>query len=117
MEDLFQVPATIQKVETIEDMCIRLKIDTIKELNAEETAKIFKLKKKNGWLVFKSTDIIPSDVPDLPVSESSNKTPSQRLRGVLFVYWETKTNKQELFDTFYNRVYEEIIKKYKEKLD
>jgi len=60
-------------------------------------------------------------------TEFGNKTPSQRLRSVLYVYWEKTQPKQinpdsgniELveFDLFYKRELNKIVEHYKTKLD
>ena len=57
--------------------------------------------------------------------EFSEKTPSQRLRGVLYILWEKlqpKENDQGIekfvdFDLFYKRKLNEIINHYKKQLD
>lgn len=48
--------------------------------------------------------------------EPDAKTPSQRLRSILFVYWKQK-GKGEDFDTFYARKIESLIDTIKSKLD
>lgn len=50
--------------------------------------------------------------------ESTGKSPSKRLRDVLFRYWEKEKAKMkfETFDSYYNARYEKWIEEYKEKL-
>ena len=47
------------------------------------------------------------------------KTPSQRLRGVLFIYFKEQQKKglKETFDTFYARHIEKLIEYVKAKID
>lgn len=70
-----------------------------------------------GWLVVKPNELVTlEDIPtDDSPAEPDMKTPSQRLRGVLFVLWE-QTGAQGDFDTYYRRIMESLINKYKEKL-
>lgn len=44
------------------------------------------------------------------------KSPSQRLRAVLFVLWEQRGSKGE-FEEFYKESIERVIKRIKEELD
>lgn len=117
-EIMFQVPASIEKVETMADRCLKLRIDTSIELPPEEEAKIMALRNKNGWLLFKPSEIKIEDidVPEVVPEFKSDKTPSQRLRAVIFVNWEQSTNKLKGFESYYREQMEFIINKYKEKL-
>lgn len=120
MSELFQAPAQIMKLETMSDGGIRIVIDTSEMTDPSELAKLFRLKKgAQGWFLFKDQELKIQDVPDEDVSlgEGEVKTPSQRLRGVLFVYWkEVKDGKGGSFDTFYRDTLEKLITAYKEKL-
>ncbi len=44
------------------------------------------------------------------------KTPSQRLRGVLFVNWKTNPEGYEIFNDYYISKYEKLINHFKSKL-
>jgi len=48
-------------------------------------------------------------------TERTSKTPSQRLRSVLFLVWK-QTKQDGTFDEFYNRQYEVVIETYKSQL-
>ncbi len=69
-----------------------------------------------GWLVFKENDIKADDIPDEQADES--KKPSQRLRSVLYVFWQ-QNRRQEFpdFEVYYRTKMEEIITSVKSKLD
>jgi hypothetical protein len=115
---IFQVPAEIVKVETLSDQTtIRLKVDTIKELTAEEEALIMQLRKETGWFVFSKQEIEQDDLKDLPAIESikGKKSQGQRLRGVLYRLWEQGTQVQTP-EQFYDREMEKIIEHFKGKL-
>lgn len=74
---------------------------------------------RSGWLLFREDEQEFTEL-DLPKENSGyedGKTPSTRLRGILFRYWEQFKSKEEPdFETFYRRAIELIIQKYKEKL-
>ena len=117
--ELFQAPAQISKIETMSDGGVRVVVDTQEITDPAEMAKLFKLKKGAlGWFLFKASEVTSADVPDedVPLEEGESKTPSQRLRAVLFVYWkEVKGGKGE-FNSWYRDTMEQLISRYKEKL-
>lgn len=112
-----QAPATISKVLTMSDKTIRLNIDC-QEMPPEEEAKIFELRGKLGWFLFADQLMKVEDVKDLPEIkvEKGQKTPSERLRSVIFVFWEQNGAKGD-FDSFYRGQIEKIINRIKEELN
>ena len=116
--DLLQFPASINKVETLVDRTLKMTINT-PELGSEDMAKLFGYRNMEGWLIFKPTKIEESDIAKIPeeVKEfKTDKTPSQRLRNVIYMVWKNNTNRKESFNDFYQRHIEKIINQYKEKL-
>lgn len=112
---MLKAASTITKVTTMADNTIRLQVD-LQELTPTDEAEIFKMRNKLGWFLFKeSGDIRESDIPTEPL-EDNQKTPSQRLRAVMFVYWD-KSKKTVDFDTFYRQQTERYIEFIKRKLD
>ncbi len=93
-EELFQAPADIMKIETMASGGVRIVVDTAELTDNEELAKLFQLKKgQRGWFLFKSSEIAQDDLnleelPTIVAEEGEKKNPSERLRGVLFVYWK-----------------------------
>jgi len=117
-EILLKVPAVLKGFTTLMDGGIKLVIIT-RELIPEDATLLLKLVKKSGWFVFKQTNIAESDVANLPTELKEfkgDKTPSQRLRAVIYRLWE-QTDKSEEFNDFYNRHLGAIIEQYKSKLD
>jgi hypothetical protein len=49
--------------------------------------------------------------------DNPGKTKGQRLRGVLFIYWEKDNQGFETFDKFYDHIIEKLIGHYKKKID
>lgn len=112
---MFQTPSTIHKVQTLVDGGNKLEVIT-RELSPDEMTALFSLKGREGWFLFKENEITEMEVKDLPeVKEfKSDKTPSQRLRAVLYVIWE-KEKPTDNFDDFYKKKTNEIISWLKEK--
>lgn len=83
------------------------------ELSAEQFADLKRNLNGFGWLVFQENPTV--DIPDEPAVEDKDKTPSKRLRAVLFLVWNI--NKIGDFETYYRKEYEKIIDQFKSKLD
>ncbi len=60
-----------------------------------------------------SKEIVPIDDMEL---EDESKSPSQRLRNVLYRYWEQTPNDYEDFNLYYHWLMDQIIQRYKDKL-
>src|SRR2546421_4237488 len=114
---LFQTPATIAQIRTMADRGNRVVIDT-QELSPEDMATLFSLKQGGmGWFLFKGSAITAEEIPDYdPATFDEIKSPSQRLRAVLFVYWKEVKGGQGDFESFYRAQVERVIEQYKEKL-
>lgn len=118
---MIQAPATISKIITMADKSLRLYVDT-QELAPEDAGLIFGLYQKFGQFVFAEAgdDVKEKDinVPAYAKIEKSDKTPSQRLRGVLWhAYQENDKLKMQYktADDFYRVKMEEIINHFKTK--
>lgn len=113
---IIQFSAQIDSAKANNDRTLSLKIDT-QELSAEETAHLFNLFQKQIWIALAETTITEQDlnIPET-VDEMEKKSPSQRLRDRMFVYW--KENKvSDNFDTWYKTALEKIGEKYLEKVN
>ncbi len=111
------IPSVIQKVITMADGSLRLYVDTA-ELTPEITTELFNLFHKSGVFAFSESKI--NDVVSADVSQPQPKgvkSPSQRLRSVIYLYW--KMLDREIYPDFgiyYNGEIETLISKYKELL-
>ena len=114
---MFQIPSAIQSIRTLVDGGNKLDIIT-RELNPEEMTSLFELKGKEGWLLFRENAFTQEDVPNLPDVriERTDKSPSERLRAVLFRLWET-TSRSKTADNFYKDYIDKLIESIKEKLN
>lgn len=113
---IFQTPSTIMKISTTSDRGLRLVIDT-QELSPEENSKLFLMDKKEGWLLFKPNNFQIEDIPknNAKVHSKDLKTPGQRYRATLYVYWKQKINNGD-FNKWYELFIEDQINKIKEQL-
>lgn len=110
----FTVSSQLVKANPMVDRGMSLGFHT-KELTAEEKLEIMSHFQKTGWLLFSEDEIQEAEVPETR-SEFETKTPSQRLRGVMFVYWEQQGSKGS-FEDFYREKMEGFIDHIKSKLD
>lgn len=116
---MFQAPATIMKIQTLADQSLKLDVIT-QELSPESNAELFNYKGKLGWVLFKEKEIKPEDLKDIPELEpefKQEKTPSQRLRNVIYRFWEQQTDKLISFNEYYKMQMEYLIEQYKSKLE
>ena len=110
-----QFPAYISKVSTMAKQ-LRVVVDTQDMLTDEQIAYLFQKSNKPGWFTFNVSMIENEHIGSLPpVREKEKKSPSQRLRAVIWQYWNTLNNEKE-FEDFYEQQIEYFITKYKEKL-
>jgi hypothetical protein len=109
----------VAKVSTLADGSISLTIHT-QELPEETMMRLFQLRKKPGMILISSDNISKEEVIEVEKFttdfEIGGKTPSQRLRGVLYRVWE-QTDQKFDFPIWYESQLERIINKYKSTLD
>ena len=87
------------------------------EHTPEDLLEVLKSNNKIGWFVFSESKLEQTDIPETPVEFKGDKSPSQRLRGVLYKYWELNTGKQKTFEDFYKSQMEKFIETIKEKIN
>lgn len=115
--EALQVMAVISKVQTLVDGGVKATVDT-SELTPEQMMKLFSLKGKAGWMVFKENRITIEDVPEADADLDPNeKSPSKRLKDRMFVYFmEVRNGQKNEFNDWYKKEMEKIGEKYLEKL-
>ena len=94
------------------DGSIALSLST-PELQPDEVAAFAGLRNKNLKLVLQPVDGEPVELKEVK-GEFDSKTPSQRMRSVLFILWK-ELGSDETFDEFYRKRMEIMIGKIKEK--
>lgn len=98
--------ATIHGIKTLGDKTLRVTLD-LREMNQIDMA-ILMASYMQGEEGFKLPEIIEED---------SGKSPAQRLRSALYVYWDKNTSKNDDFETFYRRQMEKFIATIKDRID
>lgn len=117
MEEILQLETQIQGIRTLVDGGLKLDVIT-QDLSAQDATKLFALRGKTGWMLFKEEGFSESDIVNLPkeIKEfKAQKSLSERLYSVMFVLWKQGKQEEE-FDNFRKRHMNKIISAYKEKL-
>jgi hypothetical protein len=109
--------AQLIKVNSRADKSYALTFIT-RELTGKDASTLLDELLNEGHLLYSPNDDIEfKDIPKEPAETGlNNKTPSQRLRAVLFVRWE-QLGKKGSFDDFYKRNMEQLIDVVKSKLE
>jgi hypothetical protein len=114
-----KLPAIFSGVRSRKDRSYSLTFDS-RELGGDDVAVLLGLQQSECWLIVAPSPDrldqveIPKYRPDAGVNQ---KTPSERLRAVLFVYFEQLGRPGGDFDTFYRQRLEYLIDQYKAKLE
>ena len=118
----------VETIATRADGSIKVVVGS-QELSSDTMTRLIDLRRKVGYVLISTKEISQEQIDAVETStanmEFSEKTPSQRLRGVLYILWEKlqpKENDQGIekfvdFDLFYKRKLNEIINHYKKQLD
>lgn len=116
---VFGCQALIPKhgLRSMGDGGIRVMVDT-NELTDEEAAMLFSFKGQEGYFVFaaQKPNVEELDIPDVTPEFRGEKTPSQRLRAILYRLWE-QNGATGTFEVYYRTSMEKIMTSLKEKLD
>jgi hypothetical protein len=119
-ETLLQVPGEFTKLTTMRNNTARLQFDT-QEVKPEVLAQMMQNIEKFGWLCFlagerqiDTLDVV--NLPELEPHETQTKSQAERIRSVLFVYWE-QIKSPLAFKDFYDKETEKYIDHVKSKLN
>jgi hypothetical protein len=83
------LPAIFNKITSLADGSYKLEFIT-RELGSD-AAFLMTMIHKEGWLLLSLNELQEADIPDEKADSSlSNKTQSQRTRGVIWRIWEAK---------------------------
>lgn len=123
-DELFQVPGEITKIITMRNKSLRLQVDTQENVTAQQLEKLLAVLEIKGWFTFvvRENDgkIEPDDIKDLPAFDINafdiKKSPCQRLRNTMFVYFIKGGGNKKEFDTWYIKEMEKRIDQYKERI-
>ncbi len=110
------LPAILNPISRRKDKSCKLSLDT-RELNHEEILTLMSLEGSEMWICL-APNQEDLQVPDEP-AEVDEKSPSERLRSVLFVWYKQEVDAGKfvgLFETFKREKMEKIIEGVKSKL-
>ena len=125
-KELLKIPASINKITTMADKTLQLAIYTTTELTPEDETKIMRYRNTEGVMVFSLQDIVEEDLIDLPKFKKefdTSKSPSERLRNVLWVYftqthsWKEDAEHRKDFEDWRLTQMEKFIDLIKSKLE
>lgn len=117
--DYFIIAASFDRLSFKKDGTLSLGLGTY-ILAEDQKQAISSMYGQSGFLMFKTGEITPDEedmIKNIDADLQPNKSKSQRLRAVLYRVWEKEFAKHCTFDTYYMNVMEELIEKYKERLN
>ena len=113
-------PAILESWRTLKDKTYKITFET-NELTPEQAAGISSNLQRFGFVAFKEEAFKEKEKEYIDSLETDfddqQKTPSRRLRAVLYRNWEQNKEGYEDFQLYYNFKVEKIITHYKDKLD
>lgn len=116
MGKTFQVPATLEGVSLLKDGGVSVRFHT-NELPPSEKTLLTSYFQKFGWMLFSEQE---HDEDTLNLEEirkdTGGKTPSQRLRSVLFILYQQSGQTDKTFEQFYAQQMERFINLVKQNL-
>lgn len=109
-----QLYGILQEVKTMADRTYKVVFRT-NEIPSEEAGVLMGLTHDEGWCLFASAPLKEEDIPEGKPEFPDQKSPSQRLRNVIYIYWKESGEPGD-FDTFYKQKMESVIEFIKAKL-
>ena len=114
------INATLESFRSLKDKTLSLNFGT-QEPTAEQIQAIALNAQKYGYLVFSGTQLTSEQLDAIDKAKNdlydSQKTPSKRLRNVLYVWYEQDSKGYKTFEDYDLYHMERIIEKVKSKLD
>jgi len=114
---MLKLPAYLTGFSSKSDGSASIRFST-QEISSEEFGLLKKYLNEFGYLLFKESYIKDEEIPEENPLEDDEKSPSRRLKAVLYVYFmEVKKGEKTEFNSFYKKEMEKIIDHIKTKLD
>ena len=112
---MITVPVTFDAANRKKDKSVSLRFTTNLEISNQDFATMDRFVSQAGWLGFSENE---DDMADIPKENAptEGKSLSERLRSVLYVRWNTLTDKQTPFDQYRSIQMEKIIERLKQDL-
>lgn len=114
---IIQFSTIIDGITAKKGKTLSIKLGT-QELTPEEMTKVFEHQGHQIWVAFAETAVTREDL-DIPevVSDMDKKTPSQRMRDRMAVYYKETHDTFEGFDEWYKKALDKIGQNYLDKLN
>lgn len=114
------INAILESFRSLKDKTLKLSFET-NEPTPEQLQQIAVNSQKYGYLVFSGNQLTPEQLDSIDKAKNdlydSSKSPSKRLRSVLYVWFEKDNKGFKTFEDFYLHQMERVINNVKEKLD
>lgn len=113
------LPVIISSIRSLKDGSVSILTET-QELSPGKAGELFSLRNKTAMAYFSPKETISQkelNQIDSLDADIQGKTPSQRLRSVLYVNWQQKPEGFKTFLMYYQSKMEVIINHYKNKLE
>ena len=96
------LPVSLNPISRRKDKSVKMSFET-RELSPEETMILMAMEGEEGWLLFSTNreEIKEEEIPQ-EKAEVDEKTPSERLRAVMFVWYKQESDKGRYIGTFEN---------------
>lgn len=104
----------IDKITTLKDRSVKITLDT-QELSPTKAGEIFTLMNSLATVYISPSEITSREMAqvDSIEPEMPGKSPSQRMRNVLFILWKQDNQGFKEFDSFYKERMETYIQELK----
>jgi len=115
---MIKLVGILEGLTTRKDKTIKIQFGS-QELTPNEFAEVFSLNQQFCYLAIKPEPFVASEediIDSLKVDYDNIKTPSQRLRAVLYVNYQQNNEGYKDFNTYYIAHIEKICEHYKSKL-
>lgn len=111
------VGCTVEKIYTMKDRSVKIILET-SEISSGKAGELFALMNQAATVYIKSAEISQKELNQVDAIEIDlgGKTPSKRMRNVLFRCYENDNEGYGEFDTYYKTKMEKFIKELKNNL-
>lgn len=116
---MITIPTIIEGIATRKDNTITIRL-ACQELSPSDIGVIMSMHGKYCYTALKPENFTRLEldmIKDLKVSDDIGKSPSQRLRGVIYRNWEQNNEGFKEFESYYINKMESIITHLKSKLE
>lgn len=113
------LPAQIEGLTSRKDKTIKVTFGT-QELSPVDAAQVFTLNQRFCYIAIKEETFQQDELDSLDSIKTdleSNKTPSQRLRGILYINYQQDNEGYKDFTTYYISKMDKLCEHFKSKLD